>query len=295
MAAKPVLAALRRQIARIEGVLAEPLADLLAPAQDAGGSAGAPPHGGIILRRRLQGRLPSGAAAFDAALGGGLPLAALTEITGAAFSAAGPAFALGLCLRLLSPERPLLWLLTREAAGEAGRPYLPGMTQAFGLAPQALLYAEAARLADLLWIAEEAAAAPGFGAVIVEVGAGRLDLTATRRLHGRARTAGHPVFLVRHGGGPSAAPVRLAIASAAAAPRQTLAGAWPQGIGNPVFTVAIAKAPAAPEAEFHLEWTLHDRHFHDRPPLSVPVVSPPVPGPDPAPAPWPLLAQRRSA
>lgn len=293
MAAKPALAALRRQIARIEGVLADPMAGQLAPAPETGAPDGG--QDGIVLRRRPQGRLPSGAADFDAALGGGLPLAALTEITGAAFSAAGPAFALGLCMRLLSPQRPLLWLMTQDAAGEAGRPYPPGLAQAFGLSPRALLYAEAPRLADLLWIAEEAAAAPGLGAVIMEAGGGRLDLTGTRRLHNRARDAGHPVFLIRHQGGPTAAPVRLAIASAAAAPRRTLAGPFGQSIGNPVFTVAVTKAPAAPEAEFHLEWNPHDRHFHHRPPLSVAVVSPPVTGQDAAPAPWPQLAQRRSA
>ena len=79
-----------------------------------------------------------------------------------------------------------------------------------------------------LWIAEEAARLSALGGGLLEVDGNpdRLDLTATRRLHRRAQAAGRPVLLLRQSAlaEPTAAPVRLLVAPAPAAPRHTLAG-----------------------------------------------------------------------
>ena len=68
-----------------------------------------------------------------------------------------------------------------------------GLHACFGIAPEQLLFSEAPKLVDALWIAEEAARLTALAAVILEIRGNpqRLDLTATRRLHA-ARAGGRP-------------------------------------------------------------------------------------------------------
>ena len=148
--------------------------------------------------------LPTGIDALDRALGGGLPKAALTEIHGAETRDAGAVagFALALASLILKGQKaglPLLWIGTSEIFREAGFPYAAGLARDFGIAPEALLFSEAPKLADALWIAEEAARLSALAAVVIELRGNpdRLDLTATRRLHRRAEQAGRPVLLIR--------------------------------------------------------------------------------------------------
>ncbi len=68
-----------------------------------------------------------------------------------------------------SSPGPLLWIATRDVFHEAGRPYAPGLLSRFGLDPDRLLVAEAGRVEEALWIAEEAVAAAVFSAVKLEV------------------------------------------------------------------------------------------------------------------------------
>ncbi|WP_204278111.1 hypothetical protein, partial [Escherichia coli] len=77
------------------------------------------------------------------------------------------------------------WIGTAEIFHEAGFPYARGLHALFGIAPEQLLFSEAPKLLDALWIAEEAARMTAFAAVILEIRGNpqRLDLTATRRLH----------------------------------------------------------------------------------------------------------------
>jgi protein ImuA len=251
--ARDVVCTLRQKIAKIEGRLAEPLE-----------TSGAPRERGFV--RAAHGLLlRSGAARFDEALGGGVPASGLTEIHGAATRDAGAATGFGLGLLRLqrdSPaDRPLLWIGTSDVFREAGRPYAPGLAERFGFAAENLLTAEAAKLSDALWIAEEAARLDSFQAVFLEIRGSpqRLDLTATRRLHRRALIAGHPLFLLREAGGPepTAAPVRLVVKPAQAMERVTLAGPLNGSIGPPAFTVAISKSRTSIQTAFTLEWT-HD-------------------------------------
>ena len=280
--AREAVFALRRQIAKIEGTLPERLA---APAGAQPG-ARADVHPGItpeptpdltIVRRGIAVASPdaflrTGIEHLDAALSGGLPKAALNEIHGAETRDAGAiaGFALSLTSLILreQPRLPVLWIGTAEIFREAGFPYARGLHGLFGIAPEQLLFSEAPKLLDALWIAEEAARMTALAAVILEIrGSPRpLDLTATRRLHARAQSAGRPVFLLRQAGEaePTAAPVRLIVSAASSASRQTIAGPLAGSIGRPAFTVSIGKSRTALPGQFTLEWNPDEHAFEER-------------------------------
>jgi len=259
--ARGTLATLRQQIAKIEGRLAEKL--------DGAGRED-------VQLSRHHGRpsddlLTTGVARFDAALGGGLPGAGLTEIHAAATRDAGAAAAFVLALVRLLVEKtsaPILWVGMNESFREAGYPYPPGVRFLHGIDPSRLLVAQADKLVDALWIAEQAAALDGFSAVLLETrGASpRFDLTATRRLHSRARDAGHPLFLLRQAGlpEPTAAPFRLIVKSVTAGLRHVLGKPLARSIGPPAFLVEISKNRTAPPVQFTLEWNPHARAFEER-------------------------------
>lgn len=263
--ARETLCALRRDIARIEGRLAERLE---------------PPPGAVdmtVMRRgaaavRGADVLATGAGDFDAALDGGLPRAGLSEIHAAETRGAGASAGFALAFAALAmkerAERSLLWIGTAELFREAGFPYAHGLAQGFGLKADDLLFADAPKLADALWIAEEATRLAPLAAIVLELRGNpdKLDLTATRRLHRRALNAGRPVLLLRQAAvaEPTAAPVRLVVEAAPAAPRETLAGPLEGSLGNPVFSVTIDKSRTAAPGRFLMEWNRHDLAFHQR-------------------------------
>lgn len=264
--APEAVCALRREIAKIEGRLAERL-DVPPAASPSG----------IVLRRNGRALddadfLRTGVDEFDAALGGGLPRAALTEIHGResrdAAAVAGFALALVRLVLKTAPANPVLWIGTSEAFGEAGDPYARGLDQRFGIAPPGLLVSETAKLADALWIAEEAAPLKALSAIILELRGNPqiLDLTATRRLHRRAHEAARPLLLLRQSGHaePTAAPVRLVVEPAPAAERNILNGPLAGSIGAPRFAVTVDKNRLAPPARFILEWNADDLSFQQR-------------------------------
>ncbi|MFN3545890.1 MAG: ImuA family protein [Mesorhizobium sp.] len=270
--ARETLFALRRQIARIEGTPAERLE--IPPTDPASDAGVVLREGGVTLRHGVHagGVLATGADAFDAALGGGLPRAALTEIHGAEIRDAGTVsgFALGLAALALSSGLPLLWIAAADTHREAGAPYAPGLLSRFGIPPERLLFCETVRLDDALWVADEAARLSSIGMVLFELRgqARRLDLTATRRLHFRARDAGRPVLLLRHSAPveATAAPVRLLVSPAAAGLRSTVSGPLAGSIGPPAFGVVLDKSRTGASGRFELEWNAHDRTFRHRRP-----------------------------
>ena len=262
--ARGTIASLRHQIAKIEGRLAERL--------DAG-LEGQPEHIDLVRHGGVPSGdlLATGAERFDRALGGGLPGAGLTEIHAAGTRDASAAAAFVLALARLSLERtnaPVLWVGTTECFREAGYPYPPGILFLYGMDPSRLLVAQAEKLTDALWIAEQAAALESFSAVLLETrgNSAHLDLTATRRLHHRARDAGHPLFLLRQAAEPepTAAPFRLVLRSAPAGLRQILGKPLARSIGPPAFQVEISKNRTAPPARFILEWNDHARALQER-------------------------------
>lgn len=255
--AREAVFALRREIARIEGTLPQRLDGALAAAESAMGTE----------------RLRTGIDGLDRLLGGGLARAALTEIHGHETRDAGAVggFALalaGLLLREAKEPGAVLWVGLSEMWREAGFPHAAGGQALSGLAPERLVLAQAPRLADALWVAEEAIPLQGLAAVVVEVrgNPGRLDLTATRRLHRRAQAAGRPVLLLRQAAQAeaTAAPVRLVVAPAPSGKRGTLAGPLEGSIGRPAFTVSVDKCPAALPGLFTLEWNSDACLFTER-------------------------------
>lgn len=283
--ARDVVFALRRKIAKIEGTLAE----RLAPPSDGQSSAGQPVAGLLVRRNGLASArdffLPTGVERLDEILGGGLPRAALTEIHGTETRNAGAAAGLALCLvsRMLKersrPQDLVLWVGTTEIFREAGLPYVPGLSRFFGILAESLLFAEAPKPADVLWIAEEAARIEEIATIVVEMRGNprSVDLTATRRLHRRAQDSGRPIFLLRQSAEPepTAAPVRLVAAPAPAILRQTLLGPLAGSIGAPAFAVEIGKSRTALPGSFILEWNPDARTLAERSPENrVAVASP---------------------
>ena len=261
--------ALRHKIAKIEGRLAERLEQRDAAA----GPDVVLRHHGIAAAG--DGLLPTGVEDLDRALGGGLPRAALTEIHGTETRDAGAAagFALALVSLILKQnvdKNPVLWIGTAEVFREAAFPYAPGLQQRFGIAPENILLSEAPKLADALWVAEEAARLTTLSAVIIELRGNPqgLDLTATRRLHRRAQAAGRPVFLLRQSAHaePTAAPVRLLVSPTQAGLRQTVSGALARSIGPPGFLVSIGKSRTALLGQFIAEWNFDERSLQQRQP-----------------------------
>lgn len=261
--AQETVRALRHQIAKIEGVMPE----RLEPPETTAADAIVARHAG----RPAATFIATGAGNFDAALGGGVPAAGLTEIHGAASRDAGAAVGFALALASLLPDAAstLLWIGTSEIFREAGRPYAPGLAARFGLPPERLLFSEVEKLADALWVAEEAASLSAFSAVLFEMRESprQLDLTATRRLHRRALVARHPLLLIRQAGEPTptAAPLRLVVAAAPASPRLTLAGPLEGSIGPPAFHIALSKTRTAIPTAFTLEWNNDTAAFQERP------------------------------
>lgn len=276
-AAQEAICTLRRDIARIEGRLAETLDE---PVDSAEEPAVLRRNGRVVPGQVL---LATGVERLDEALGGGLPCDALTEIHTSATRDSGAAagFALALVSRLLgSSEMPLLWIGTSEIFREAGFPYALGIHALYGIDPGRFLIAQAAKLTDALWIAEEAARLHRLSAVLLEIrgNPASLDLTATRRLHRRAQESGRPVFLLREAAAPepTAAPVRLIVSPAPAGLRHAFDGPLVGSIGPPAFILAVSKNRNAPPAQFTLEWNSHARTFQERrTENSVPVVSAP--------------------
>jgi len=262
--ARDTLYALRHKIASIEGRLAETLE--VTDQNDGLGTVLR--HGGQVMARH--GLLPTGSVGLDAALGGGVPRAALTEIHGTetrkAASVAG--FALGLLARLhAGTNGPILWIGTSEIFRESGFPYALGLKTMFGIEPHHLLFCETRLLSDALWVAEEASGLSAIPAILLEVrgNPARLDLTATRRLQRRAELSGRPILLLRQAAEtePTAAPIRFVVAPAEAGLRATIAGPLPRSIGPPRFEVTLSKSRTAVPGQFTLEWNPDERAFHD--------------------------------
>jgi protein ImuA len=202
------------------------------------------------LRDTLAGlatRTPAGSAgapipifADTSLIGAGLARGALHEVC-AATPGSGVAFAAILLARC---GGQVLWISTEQ---ESNLVWPPGLIP-FGLAPESLILARAARWPEALWAMEEALRCPALGAAVLMAGSGQgLDLTATRRLHLAAEAGGVFGLLLRPDGaaGASAARTRWHIAplSSDAAPRWRLTllrqrGGAPAGPWNVSFEAA---------------------------------------------------------
>ncbi|MCS6932361.1 MAG: damage-inducible mutagenesis protein, partial [Acetobacteraceae bacterium] len=143
--------------------------------------------------------LPFGVPALDACLPeDGLSRGALHEVHGAGADAShGAAAALLVAGILARAGGPVLWVSGRF---DLFAPALAGV----GLGPERVLHVEAGR--EVLPAMEEGLRHRGIGGVVGEV-AGRLGLTASRRLQLAAEATGAMAFVIRRPGRPGAAPL----------------------------------------------------------------------------------------
>jgi protein ImuA len=208
---------------------------------------------------------------LDAALEGGLPLDGITEIRSRIFRDAGASsgFALALAAALQrqagAGQGPVLWISDVVSAQEAGLPYARGLLQ-FGLRPEAFLHATPRKLQEALWLAETAVASGALCATILEIRGNpvHFGLTESRRLALRAKTAGRPLFLLRHAAEEeaSSAAFRFLTEPAPAGLRRLPDGSMLGGsIGRPTFHLTLEKSRNPAPLSFLLEWNSHDRQF----------------------------------
>jgi protein ImuA len=264
--AKAELSRLRRDIARIEGRLAEAdrlVLDVPAPGREAAVSPGES-FGGPGPRER-QGRLPVGVSALDALIGGGLPLAALSDIrTGETRDGAAAAgFVLALVARFATAGGipSVLWISEAETRREIGALYAPGLS-ALGVDPARVVEVAAHSQSEALWAFEAAMACRGLGIAVCALRHVSLDLTATRRCALRAQESGVTGFLLRLGSAPepSAAELRFGVSPA---PSGTIGG-FAAGVGRPAWRVALERNRGGRLGMFILEWNAYERNFAER-------------------------------
>ncbi|MGH6770531.1 MAG: ImuA family protein [Xanthobacteraceae bacterium] len=208
--------------------------------------------------------LTLGLPVVDAALGGGLALAAVHEIAPAGPAQIGAAAGFALTLATLrtaqkmSRNRPVLFIQTDYAALEAGAPYGPGL-DGLGLPMERIIVLRAPRPIDVLWAFEEALKSRGVAVVIAELPeAGAVaDLTATRRLTLAARTGGGLGLLLRHRPSPlaTAAATRWRIAAAPSTPDRF------GGLGATTFDLSLDRNRRGRCGRFLVCWDHHERHF----------------------------------
>ncbi|PZQ46851.1 MAG: hypothetical protein DI556_18995 [Rhodovulum sulfidophilum] len=195
-------------------------------------------------------RIPLGAAALDAALGGGLAAGRLHEIFPRARedAVAGIGFAAMLAARL---PGEVFWL--RERGSRSGVLYPPGLAE-IGLDPGRLILATLPDPAALLRATAEAARCAGLGVVVAAIrGNPRiLDLAATRRLALAAERTGATVLLLRPEAReiPSAARTRWGVAAAPSAPLDDT-----EAPGFPSLALELLRRRGGPPAgPWMMEW-----------------------------------------
>jgi protein ImuA len=184
--------------------------------------------------------LPFGMDAMDRRLaGGGLPLAALHELSGAApelsHDAAATLFLAGIAARRAQRHSgTVLWAFKRRDL------FAPGLALV-GLPPAKVLYAECGTDEDVLAVMEEGLRHRGLAAVVGE--AGRVAMASTRRLQLAAEEGKTPALMLKRWrrpeedplGQPSAAATRWRIAPAPSAPLPV------EGIGRARWHVTLAR------------------------------------------------------
>jgi protein ImuA len=265
-AAQETLSRLRREIAGIEGRLAEEDRLTLAPIAAENGANAVLHAAADVAAGEARARLPFGVVALDAALNGGLPLAALHEVRARESRDGGAAggFVLALTARLafFRPLPSVLWISEADARRETGGLYAPGLA-ALGLDPSRLVEVSVRTETDALWAFEAALSCRGVGVAVCELRQASLDLSATRRCALRARGEGVTGFLLRLGNEwaePSAAELRFAVSPAPAGE----IGGFAAGIGRMAWRLTLEKNRLGRTGAFTVEWNSNERSFAER-------------------------------
>ena len=213
-----------------------------------------------------------GIGAVDAALGGGLPCAALHELSATpGHSGAAIGFAAALAALAREGARQTLWIATDFGALETGALYGPGLDQ-FGLDTGRLLIARVTRPVDALFAMEEALKCRALATVVAELCAAP-DLTATRRLSLAARDGGGLGLMLCHqpNAAPSAARTRWRISAAPSLPDEF------GGLGRTAFSLSLTRNRRGPCGTWTVSW---DHHAYAFQAISVGVAETAVDRPD---------------
>lgn len=216
-------------------------------------------------------------SAIDAALGGGLPFAALTEFRCEETRTIGSASSFAWILaqhaqQILNQTSkgsgPIVWIGEAYTRFEGGELYPPGLEN-LGIDPSKCLFVQPRCLNDALWAAELCAKETAIAATILEVrgNPAQLDMAGTRRLHLRAQSSGRPVFVVRQSGQAEATAARNrflvepASASYKILPSNNM---FQQSIHYSAFRITIEKSKNPSPVIFILEWNYDTRSFSVR-------------------------------
>lgn len=212
---------------------------------------------------RLNAAWPTGCAAIDRVLGGGLARGQVHEIYAASpgDAAAAAGFAAAVAIGMETPARPILWLRSRQMTGIAGIVQGEGWA-ALGGTPDTCLFALPGDPLALLRATCDALRCAGLAAVILESWGrmNRLDLTASRRFALAAEMSGTALLLLRIDAPavPSAARTRWQVA---AAPSSALPGNAP---GIPTFDIELLRQKSGPSGmRWRLEWDRDQRSFRE--------------------------------
>ncbi len=207
-----------------------------------------------VAPRRGRVFLPFGLRAIDDVLPeGGLGTSALHEVAGAGAEIEHGAAAALLIAGILARSRgPVLWVLQQR---DFFAPALAGV----GLHPDRVIYAEAGTSAQALLVIEEGLRHRGLAGVVGEL-AGRLTLTASRRLQLAAEQSGVPGFALRRSrrhddpmlAEPNAAATRWRVSSLASPPPLPHAPGTP-GLARPRWRLDLLRCRGGTPASWIVE------------------------------------------
>ncbi len=209
----------------------------------------------------LPNRVALGHAEADAALHGGLAVAALHEVFARGCqSTAATGFIAGLSARVTA-RRPLVWVRQDFCDLEAGLLSMSGLSE-LGLDPRCLVTVRACDVESALRIAADALACDALGAVVLEVWgqARQLDLVASRKLTLAAQASGVTGLLLRIAAmpAPSTAETRW-IVRAAHSPPPLPWGVW----GAPCFDAELVRNRHGPTGRWIMEWKCDECLFSE--------------------------------
>ena len=219
-------------------------------------------------------RVALGHTDADAALQGGLALAAVHEVFAEGRqSAAATGFIAGLAGRVAA-RRPLVWIRQDFAEIESGALSMAGLAE-LGLDPRRVVTVRAADVDVALRTAADALACDAVGAVVLEVWgeARQFDLVASRKLTLAAQASGVTGLLLRVAAqpAPSTAETRW-IVRAAHSPPASAGSAW----GAPVFDAQLVRNRHGPVGRWIMEWKCDECLFEKPSAYPQPVAAAPA-------------------
>jgi protein ImuA len=213
-----------------------------------------------------------GHAGVDAALRGGLALAAVHEVFAEGHqSAAATGFIAGLAGRV-APRRPLVWVRQDFSEIELGALSMSGWAE-LGLDPHSVVSVRAADAEAALRTAADALACDALGAVVLEIWGEvrQFDLVASRKLTLASQASGVTGLLLRVAAQPkpSTAETRWIVRAAHSPPA---APAW----GAPVFDAELIRNRHGPLGRWIMEWKCDECLFSEPAAYPQPVAAAPA-------------------